>query len=366
MLFGVLRGILLLAFCAAAFAGRWEVSYFHDEDKSSLTITDLKFPSATRGVATAVLQRERNRPKPVVLVTSDGGSTWSTVETRDPGISLFFLSETDGWMVTASGVWSTHEAGRSWTRILKRKDLTRVHFVTPERGWAIGAKKTLLQTSDGGKTWQDVPEAETLKTNPDWTVFSVIAFGSDKFGLIAGASRNPRRREEFPIWMDPEASRQRERPSLSIILQTIDGGATWKESRSSLFGRISEVDLARDGRGLALLEFEHFFDYPSEVFCNKTSSADFGRCFRRKDFAATDVAVVSGGTALIAGFQPVGLLAHTPVPGKVRIVSSRDLVSWNDCEVDYRAVAKRVMLAVIDEQHAWAATDTGMILRHRP
>src|SRR5688500_6169757 len=117
----VMRGVLPLALCATAFAGSWEVSYFHDEDKSSLTITDLKFLSASRGVAIGVLERENRGPQPVALVTSDGGATWSTVETRDPGISLFFLSEADGWMVTRSGVWSTHEAGRSWRRILKRQ-----------------------------------------------------------------------------------------------------------------------------------------------------------------------------------------------------------------------------------------------------
>src|SRR5687767_13474661 len=113
-------GILLLLLSTAVFAARWELIYFHDEDKSTLTITDLKFPSATRGIATAVLHREGRGPKPVVLVTSDGGSNWSVVETREPGTSLFFLSDADGWMVTPSGVWFTQEAGRSWTRILKR------------------------------------------------------------------------------------------------------------------------------------------------------------------------------------------------------------------------------------------------------
>ena len=122
----------------------------------------------------------------------------------------------------------------------------------------------------------------------------------------------------------------------------------------------------RDGRGLLLLEFDSFFDYPSEVFCNKAVSGEFTRCFRRKDFAVTDVSIVESGPAFIAGFQPVGLLARTPVPGKVRIGLSPDFVSWTDCEVDYRAVAGRVMLAVVDAQHAWAATDTGMILRHKP
>jgi len=35
---------------------------------------------------------------------------------------------------------------------------------------------------------------------------------------------------------------------------------------------------------------------------------------------------------------------------------------WREMDIDYRAVAQRAMLAVIDPQHIWVATDTGMIL----
>jgi hypothetical protein len=45
-------------------------------------------------------------------------------------------------------------------------------------------------------------------------------------------------------------------------------------------------------------------------------------------------------------------------------MGSGDLVNWVESEVDYRAVARRVILATAGE-HIWAATDTGMILRHR-
>lgn len=365
MLRGMLLSMLLLAACTAAFAARWELVYFHDEDRSALTITDLKFPSATRGVATGIVQRQGKDPKPVVMVTSDGGGNWSMVDTKEPGISLFFLSETDGWMVTPSGVWFTQETGRSWTRILKRNGLTRVHFITRERGWAIGSRKTILETSDGGKTWKDVPQAKALNTNADWTTFYAIGFATEKLGLIAGRSGIPRSREDFPIWMDPKANSRREWPSMSVMFQTNDGGATWKEDKSSLFGRISQLSLAADGRELALLEFDYFFEYPSEVFCN-SKSGKFERCFRSKDFAVTDVAVKAGAPAFIAGFQPGGLLARTPVPGKVRIASSVDLAKWVDFDVDYRAVAKRVVLAVFDKNNVWAATDSGMILRLRP
>ena len=357
----MLRVILLLVFAAAAYAARWEIVYFHDEDKSSLRILALQFASKTRGVATGLLQRERNRPQPVALVTSDGGATWSTVETKEPGTSLYFLSETDGWMVTPGGVWATQEAGRSWTRILKREGLSRVHFETRERGWAIGRKKTVLQTTDGGKNWKEVPEAAALSTNADWTVFTAIDFVSGKAGVIAGRSRSPRR-ADYPIWMEPDPKNRREWPSLGLMLQTNDGGATWKQNKVSLFGRVSALSLA-PAWGLLLIEFEDYFDYPSEVYSVNLASGVTERCFRRKDFAITDLTIASDGMAFLGGFQPAGLLARTPVPGKVRLAWSTDCQSWFETEIDYRAVAGRVVVSAMDKDHAWAATDTGMILR---
>jgi hypothetical protein len=35
-------------------------------------------------------------------------------------------------------------------------------------------------------------------------------------------------------------------------------------------------------------------------------------------------------------------------------------------QVDYRAVARRVILATAGPDHVWAATDTGMILKLTP
>jgi hypothetical protein len=360
----MLRVFVLLAYCSVAMAARWEIAYFHDEDKSSLRILALQFASQTRGVATGLLYRERKQPQPVVLVTSDAGTTWSVVETKEVGTSLYFLSETDGWMVTPGGVWFTQEAGRSWTRILKREGLGRVHFETRDKGWAIGQKKTVLQTANGGKTWKDVPEVSALSMNADWTTFSAIDFVNGSTGVIAGRSRSPRR-SDYPIWMDPDPKKRREWPSLGVLLQTTDGGTTWKENKVSLFGRISQLSLTPEW-GLLLLEFDDFFDYPSEVFSLSMSTGATERCFRRKDFAITDLTITTDGVAFLGGFRPAGLLARTPVPGKVRLAWSTDCQSWVEAEVDYRAVAGRVVVSAIDKEHAWAATDTGMILRLKP
>jgi hypothetical protein len=177
----------------------------------------------------------------------------------------------------------------------------------------------------------------------------------------------PRNEPMVPAWMDPESVvRRREQPHLMVFLQTADGGSTWKPSTVSMFGRPTRLAFSSDARGLLLVEFHEAFQYPSEVFRLGATADQSGRVFRREDRAVTDVALLTGGPAYLAAIEPPGKLAWSPVPGKVKLLKSADTSAWTEMEVDYRAVARRVILAVLDADHAWAATDTGMILRLDP
>jgi hypothetical protein len=51
------------------------------------------------------------------------------------------------------------------------------------------------------------------------------------------------------------------------------------------------------------------------------------------------------------------------VPGKVQVLRTSDFSVWTEMAVDYKAVANRAMLAVVDERNLWLATDNGMILK---
>lgn len=48
------------------------------------------------------------------------------------------------------------EDARSWqqARVPVQSDLTGVHFLTPEHGWAVGHEGVILKTSDGGRSWE--------------------------------------------------------------------------------------------------------------------------------------------------------------------------------------------------------------------
>ncbi|HUS05753.1 MAG TPA: YCF48-related protein [Bryobacteraceae bacterium] len=357
--------VLLLAASVSSLGAqeKFVVQLFHDEDKSSLTLTDLKFPSARRGVALGFLTERGGRVRGTAVVTSDGGEHWSYVPTKEIGTSLFFLNETAGWMVTQAGIWFTDEGGRSWRRILKREGLHRVYFIDAERGWALGGPKLLLATRDGGKTWKKVPEADKPRTDASTTSYNAIGFGTPKFGLIAGRSRPMRRNRLLPSWAETKPERQREWPSTLIVLQTRDGGESWTSSLASVFGSATQVRFAGDGRLVVLLEFEDYFEWPSELLKIDPRTGKSATVFRDRKSAITDVELVEQGPAYAVGFEPPGRLAHSPMPGKVKVLRSEDLEHWTGIPVDYRALASRAFVAAAGPRDVWVATDAGMILK---
>lgn len=343
---------------------RWEIQYFYDENKSSLTLTDLVFPSAQRGLASGWITDKNGKLKPVVLVTSDSGQNWTQVPVDEPGEALHCLDETACWMVTPKALWFSSEAGRNWKRIRKEEDLTGTYFLSREKGWIFGAGKKMLVTTDSGKTWSKVPEAEAMKASEERTVFHTMIFFDAKHGVTAARSEPVVHRRDVPIWMDSDPEDRKERPTLTMLLETHDGGSTWKETSTSMFGRMTRFTRpGPSGTSLGLIEFDRFFQFPSEVYRYSAGEGRMLRSFRSKDAAITDIAMLPSGLGVIAGFQPQGALARTPVPGRLRMFESTDLQNWKEIPTDYRAVATRVSLTVVDQNQMWIATDTGMILR---
>jgi len=362
--------LLTPAFClltsvSALRAAKWQVSYFYDKDKSSLVINDLQFPSAARGVAAGYLSG-KDSSKPVTLTTDDSGAHWTVSKVKEVPISLFFLNDKLGWMVTPQGIWRTVDAGREWHELPKSpKLLMKVYFVDEARGFAIGAHKLAYQTEDGGKTWEPIAAAAEPDTDPEYTTYNNITFVTAKTGLINGFSAPPRAGDSGkPDWLDAQdTTTRREWPHLSIMLDTRDGGKTWKPSTASMFGRITRGSFLPDGRGLGLIEFTDTFRWPSEVHLIDGTTGKSSIVYNATDRAITDVLLLPSGTGYLAGVEVVGKLQHTPIPRKLKILRSDDLSDWQEMAVDYRATAVRAMLRAAGDGSLWVATDTGMILK---
>jgi len=356
----------LLAVCAAPLAAqKWQVQYFYDKAKSNFAISDLQFPSATRGMAVGVITTGKNE-EPTSVVTSDGGAHWQTIPLKEIPVSLFFLNENLGWLVTTKGLWQTVEAGRTWTKLPKVPgEIFRVCFVSEKHGWAVGPKKTALETLDGGATWRRLIVAAAKNgEDVDYSAYTCIVFASPAFGVITGWNIPPKRfPPRLPDWVDPEGTlRQRESPHLSYSLSTDNGGAAWSPHEGSLFGVISRLRFAPDGKGLGLIQYGQAFRYPSEAYAITWPAGATKTVYRDAKFAISDIWLSSDGTVYLAGIAVRGQL-RSVIPTPVQVLTSKDLEHWTPIPVDYRAEAFSTILAGADDDHLWMATNNGMILK---
>jgi hypothetical protein len=357
----ILIGLMALSVAATAADQRWNIQYQYRQVDSSLTLEDLVFPSAMRGIACGATRDRHDNERPIVLVTSDGGAHWAEVSVKETCLSLFFLDDTAGWMVTDRGLWQTSESGRSWKKLKAPNGMLKVWFVDSAHGFAAGLEKRVFETKDGGETWTLLPISKDVQGDAQYTTFGQIAFAG-KNGLVTGWNIPPRR--GGPDWMEPEKAKDRRQiPNLSVILQTIDGGATWTKSEASLFGQITRISMTPQGTALGLVEFKDEFEYPSEVYRINLHNGTSTRSFREKDRAITDLRLFAGtNRGILAGYETTGTIYHSPVPGKLKVLTTDDLENWHEMPVDYRAVAHRAILAGPDEEHLWIGTDTGIIL----
>jgi len=296
------------------------------------------------------------RQKGAVVVTSDGGAHWSVVSVKEIPLSLFFLNDSLGWMVTDHGIWTSAEGGSSWTKLEPLKDIARVYFVDPLHGYAIGFPKAVYETLDGGKKWTKLAAASQPTSDPKHTVYDCITFRG-QHGIILGVVERDQ--------LDLDALLQRSRPqqnSTTAILETLDGGKTWQSSTKTYFGEITHVSLSKEGTIVLLVEYRDNYTLPSSVVEWPSGAEQLTTVFAERNRAVTDFAFLPEGSAILAAIEPPGNSNQVPIPGKLKMLESRDRKTWREIDVDYRAVAQRAVLAAFDAQHVWVATDTGMIL----
>ncbi|MGB2896729.1 MAG: hypothetical protein WBB65_11275 [Anaerolineales bacterium] len=88
--------------------------------------------------------------------TRDGGSTWQT--SVFPGGELSIRPDGFGWAFGME-ISKTLDFGLTWTRVKIVSWEGQFSFIDNDRGWAVaraGEEIALVQTVDGGKTWQEL------------------------------------------------------------------------------------------------------------------------------------------------------------------------------------------------------------------
>ena len=104
--------------------------------------------------------------KNVLLRSTDGGTTWSVVDTslHDlAGTSVFFKDKTHGWVGgsgsgfgadTMGWVSKTTDGGATWQKTDRTLDLINdVFFSDTLHGWACSEGGNVYKSTDGGETW---------------------------------------------------------------------------------------------------------------------------------------------------------------------------------------------------------------------
>ena len=215
--------LLGLSALAANAEPHWDIQYSYRQIDSTLAINDFLFTSPTRGIVCGVKTDRHGKESPLVLLTNDGGQHWTETPVKEAGLSMFFLDDSNGWMMTEKSVWQTAESGHSWTKVKAAPSgLLRIWFLDKSHGFAAGLEKRVFETTNGGDTWTLLPIAKEAQGDPTFTTYGEIAF-SGNIGIISGWNLPPR--PGGPDWMEPEqAAKRRQLPNLAILLETKDGG----------------------------------------------------------------------------------------------------------------------------------------------
>jgi photosystem II stability/assembly factor-like uncharacterized protein len=337
------------------------MQYFYDKADSGFDIRDIQCASAARCIAVGVIEDKNGRQRGAILLTTDGGQHWTLDNFNERPLSLFLLDDSTGWMVTDRGMWMTEESGRAWKKLDALKGIVETHFLDRMHGFAVGYPKAIYETVDGGKKWTKVAAADRPPGKAEETIYNCMAFAGQQGAIVGRISSD--KEDQTPLWLNPSTARfRREYGAPSVFLETFDGGKNWESQASSMTGAITRLRFSKSGFVVALVEYHNYYELPSSVVKVALGAHTAQTIFGERDRAVTDIALLPDGGGLIAAVEPPGNSNQVPIPGKLKMLKSGNLKVWEEMNVDYRAVAQSATLAAPDAQHAFVATDTGMIL----
>jgi photosystem II stability/assembly factor-like uncharacterized protein len=160
-------------------------------DLSDVSLDGVSMVDASFGWAVGSVGRIDKAP--LVLVTHDGGATWTQQAGGLSGSALHGISFVDrqhGWAVGDKGaILVTVDGGATWWSQPSptTETLLAVAFADSATGWAVGEKGTILETTKAGLSW--VVQTSGVKTTlRDVDVArSTVAVGGSNVAAAAGA-----------------------------------------------------------------------------------------------------------------------------------------------------------------------------------
>ena len=153
-----------ISFPAQALA-LWRPTFFTEQQGLAPVFTSGPAPQYARGT--------------ILYTTQDGGQTWMSTSVPLDVTNAAFIDMNHAVSASATdneALYTTSDGWKHWTNVQIQTTFKRIYafdFVSPARGWALADNRTafapepgggirkgdviaLLQTTDGGKTWQEI------------------------------------------------------------------------------------------------------------------------------------------------------------------------------------------------------------------
>lgn len=145
-------------------------------------ISSIAFTSAQTGYAVG-------SDAPIILKTTDGGTTWDTITQLYDLLSVHFPSPDRGYAVGLHGtIVYTHDAGSTWNTPTSTDDnqqtLRSVFCLNANTCFAVGDSGTILKTTDGGVNWTKQFSGTTRKITSVVCLDNNTCFAVGDSGLV--------------------------------------------------------------------------------------------------------------------------------------------------------------------------------------
>jgi photosystem II stability/assembly factor-like uncharacterized protein len=157
-------------------------------------LLDLSFPDDSVGYLAGRFYTPFSTYSGTLLITRDQGSSWSLVDSLmfTPN-AICFTDSLTGY-IASNDLLKTTDGGKSWLAdMLPEYSFTDICFQDEESGWAINYEGYLVQTADGGNSWNRITRNGT--TNHILAVTRDILL---TFGNGGDSGRRPAKATEIP------------------------------------------------------------------------------------------------------------------------------------------------------------------------
>ena len=176
---------------------------------------------------------------------------------------VFFVDDMRGWIVGSnSAILNTTDGGKTWqpqpNRPLPFKvEFNKIHFINPKIGWIVGENGTVLKSTDGGNSWSKLVTETRV-------ALSGVSFVDEKNGWACGDGGFVMHTNNGGISWEQQAIETNNQvesvhfvnPKVGwaaggggTILHTTDGGQNWGFQTSATVNTLDAISMLNDKIG---------------------------------------------------------------------------------------------------------------------